>query len=62
MQDLLDAKAATCSKSIVAHLRWYLNAIFKLAVSDGLLVRSQPRCRTAHSSQLQAGPGNAGDD
>ena len=37
MQDLLDAKAATLSKSVVSHMRWYLNAIFKLAVSDGLM-------------------------
>lgn len=37
MQDLLEAKALVLSKSVVGHLRWYLNAIFKLAMSDGLI-------------------------
>jgi len=37
MQDLLEAKARTLAKSVVTHIRWYLNAIFKLAFSDGIL-------------------------
>jgi len=37
MQDLLEKKAKTLARSVVAHIRWYLNAIFKLAVSDGIL-------------------------
>ncbi|HZW05346.1 MAG TPA: tyrosine-type recombinase/integrase [Candidatus Nitrosotalea sp.] len=37
MQDLLERKALTLSRSVVAHLRWHLNGIFKLAVSDGLI-------------------------
>ena len=37
MQDLLDAKALVLSKNVVSHLRWYLNAIFKLAWSDGVV-------------------------
>ena len=37
MQELLDSKALVLSQSVVSHLRWYLNAIFKLAVSDGLI-------------------------
>jgi integrase len=37
MQDLLEAKAPVLSKSVVSHLRWYLNAIFKLAWSDGVV-------------------------
>jgi integrase len=37
MQNLLEAKARVLSESMVAHLRWHLNGIFKLAVSDGLL-------------------------
>lgn len=37
MQNFLDAKAVKLSHSVVSHLRWYLNAIFKLAVSDGLM-------------------------
>ena len=36
MQDLLDSKSATLSKSVIHHMRWDLNAIFSLAVSDGL--------------------------
>src|ERR1700687_5411487 len=34
MQDFLDRKALELSSSPVAHLRWFLNAIFKLAMSD----------------------------
>jgi integrase len=37
MQDFLESKAQDCSASIVRHLRWFLNAIFKLAVSDGMI-------------------------
>jgi hypothetical protein len=37
MQDVLETKAGDLSGSMVAHLRWHLNAIFKLAVSDGLI-------------------------
>lgn len=37
MQDLLELKAEKLSRSMVAHLRWHLNGIFKLAVSDGLI-------------------------
>ena len=37
MQVFLDQKALTASRSIVDHLRWDLNAIFKMAVSDGVV-------------------------
>jgi integrase len=37
MQEMLEVKAASVGKSIVGHLRWHLNAIFKLAESDGLV-------------------------
>ncbi len=37
MQDLLESKAPDLSRSVVAHLRWHLNGIFKLAASDGLV-------------------------
>ena len=37
LQDFLDRKALDLSSSPVAHLRWFLNAIFKLAASDGLM-------------------------
>src|SRR5260370_5300510 len=54
MQNLLEAKAKRLAKSVVAHLRWYLNAIFKLAVGDGILennpaaeLRIPSRCKAA---------------
>jgi integrase len=37
LQDFLDRKAAELSFSVVAHLRWFLNGIFKLASSDSLI-------------------------
>jgi integrase len=37
MQDLLEAKALERGRSIVSHLRWHLNGIYKLALSDGLV-------------------------
>ena len=38
LQDFLDRKAPSHSSSVVAHLRWFLSGIFKLAVSDGLVM------------------------
>lgn len=40
LQDFLDRKALELSSSPVGHLRWFLNAIFKLAVSDGLVLNN----------------------
>jgi len=40
LQDLLDRKAQELSSSPVRHLRWFLNAIFKLALSDGLVLNN----------------------
>jgi integrase len=37
MQTFLDQKALNASRSTVDHLRWDLNSIFKMAVSDGLV-------------------------
>jgi integrase len=37
MQNLLESKATALSKSVLHHMRWDLNAIFKLAVSDGVM-------------------------
>src|SRR5262245_27648010 len=37
-QDLLDRKALDFSSSVVSHLRWFLSGIFKLALSDGLVL------------------------
>ena len=38
LQDFLDRKALELSSSVVSHLRWFLNGIFKLALSDGLVL------------------------
>jgi integrase len=40
LQDFLDGKALTLSSSVVSHLRWFLNAIFKLALSDGVVLNN----------------------
>ena len=40
LQDFLDQKAEELSGSVVAHLRWFLNAVFKLAMSDGLMLNN----------------------
>src|SRR5271156_5751210 len=39
LQAFLSSKAATFSRSIVAHLRWDLRAIFKLAIAEGYVER-----------------------
>jgi len=38
LQDFLDRKARELSQHVVAHLRWFLNAIFKLGLSDGVVL------------------------
>jgi len=40
LQDFLDRKALKLGASAVKHLRWFLNAIFKLAMSDGLILNN----------------------
>ena len=37
MQEFLREKAKQLSSSVVGHLRWHLNAIFKMAESDGVV-------------------------
>jgi integrase len=37
LQQFLDGKARTLSKSVVSHLRWDLNAVFKMAADDALV-------------------------
>ncbi|MEQ1947245.1 MAG: hypothetical protein ABL995_08650 [Bryobacteraceae bacterium] len=37
LQAILDRKASGASESIVKHVRWFMNAIFKLAMTDGLI-------------------------
>jgi integrase len=38
LQDYLDQMALLYSSSVVSHLRWFLNGIFKLALSDGVVM------------------------
>ena len=40
LQDFLDRKARKFSSSLVSHLRWFLNGIFKLALSDGICLNN----------------------
>jgi integrase len=40
LQDFLDRKALDLSSSPVAHLRWFLSGVFKLAMSDGLMLNN----------------------
>ncbi len=39
LQAFLTAKAAELSRSVVAHLRWDLRSVFKLAVAEGYVER-----------------------
>jgi len=40
LQYFLERKALELSASVVAHLRWFLSGIFKLAISDGLVLNN----------------------
>jgi integrase len=40
LQDLIERKALELSSSVVSHVRWFLNGIFKLALSDGLVLNN----------------------
>jgi integrase len=54
MQNLLEEKSRRLAKSVVAHLRWYLNAIFKLAVGDGI-VENNPAAELRIPSRCKVG-------
>lgn len=54
LQDFLDRKALELSSSPVSHLRWFLNAIFKLALSDGLVL-SNPATELRIPKKCQPG-------
>ena len=62
MQLLLDDKAKTHSASVVAHLRWYLSAIFRMALSDGVVKVNPspglftPACRPEKQRLVMSGP------
>jgi integrase len=43
LQDLLDAKAAGLSFSVVDHLRWDMNQIFEMAIAEGQAQRNPAR-------------------
>ena len=38
LQDFLDRKALVLSSSVVSHMRWFLNGIFKHAMPDGVVL------------------------
>jgi integrase len=54
LQDLLEQKALDLSQSVVAHLRWFLSGIFKLAISDGLVL-SNPAAELRIPRKCQPG-------
>ena len=54
LQDFLDRKALNLSESVVSHLRWFLNGIFKLAQSDGLVL-SNPAAELRIPKKCQPG-------
>jgi integrase len=54
LQEFLDRKALDLSKSVVCHLRWFLNAIFKLAWSDSLIT-SNPAAELKIPKKCQPG-------
>ena len=61
LQDFLDRKALELSSSPVSHLRWFLNAIFKLALSDGLVLNN-PAAELRIPKKVSAGTGDASAD
>ena len=63
LQDFLDRKAAELSFSVVAHLRWFLNGIFKLASSDSIItgnpaaeLKIPKRCQPGRHASCMARP------
>jgi len=54
LQEFLDRKALDLSSSVVSHLRWFLNSIFKLAVSD-TLIPSNPAAELRIPKKCQPG-------
>jgi integrase len=54
LQDCLDQKALRFSSSVVSHLRWFLSGIFKLALSDGLVL-SNPAAELRIPKKCQPG-------
>jgi integrase len=54
LQEVLDHKAKNLSYSVVAHIRWFLNAIFKLSVSDGC-IGSNPAAELIIPKKCQSG-------
>jgi integrase len=54
LQAFLERKALVLATGVVKHLRWFLNAIFKLALSDGL-VASNPAAALRVPKNCQPG-------
>jgi site-specific recombinase XerD len=60
MQRFLEDMAGNLSSSVVAHLRWHLNAIFKMAQSDGIVSHNPagalyiPECKPAVAKRVMS--------
>lgn len=54
LQDLLDRAARKLSSSVVSHMRWFLSGIFKLALSDGIIM-SNPAAELRIPRKCQPG-------
>ena len=61
LRDSLDRKRWIFSSSVVSHLRWFLNGIFKLALSECTDSR-QPGCGAEDSKEMSGRPSDAAAD
>jgi len=58
MQSFLEAKATNLSSSVVGHLRWHLNAIYRMAQSDGIVLTNpagalyMPECKPSAAKRV----------
>ena len=55
LQEFLDSKANGYSFSVVAHLRWFLKAIFDLALSDGIVTSNPAAKMVVNKDRCQRG-------
>lgn len=55
LQAFLGDKAATLSKSVVAHLRWDLRAIFRLAMAEGYIERDPTNLQVLRRTHASLG-------
>jgi hypothetical protein len=55
LRKVLDDKARSLSRSVVSHLRWDLNAIFKMAREDAI-DKAIPQVRSLRRKRRRLGP------